>query len=50
LALRIKMAEEEIKQLSSFDYVVFNRQGDIDRAVSEIQSIVTAEKCRVARR
>ena len=50
LALRIKTAEEEIKQLSSFDYVVFNRQGDIDRAVSEIQSIITAEKCRVARR
>jgi len=50
LALRIKTAEEEIKQLSSFDYVVFNRQGEIDRAVSEIQSIVTAEKCRVARR
>jgi len=50
LALRIKTAEEEIKQLSSFDYVVFNRQAEIDRAVSEIQSIVTAEKCRVARR
>ena len=50
LALRIKTAGEEIKQLSLFDYVVFNRQGEIDRAVSEIQSIITAEKCRVNQR
>ncbi len=47
LALRLKTAEEEIKQLPLFDYVVINRWGEIDQAVAEIQAIVTAEKCRV---
>ena len=50
VALRIKIAEEEIEQLPLFDYVVVNRQGKIDRAVAEIKAIITAEKCRVAPR
>jgi len=50
LALRTKTAEEEIKQLSLFDYVVFSRRDEIDRAVSDIEAIITAEKCRVAPR
>ena len=50
LALRIKTAEEEIKQLPLFDYVVVNKQGKIDQAVSEIKAIITAEKCRVSPR
>jgi len=50
LALRIRTAEEEIKQLPMFDYVVTNRQGEIDKAVSNIVSIIAAEKCRVAPR
>jgi len=47
LALRMKTAEEEIEQLSLFDYVVINKQDEIDLAVSEIEAIITAEKCRV---
>jgi guanylate kinase len=47
LALRIKTAEEEIKQLPLFDYVVMNKQDEIDRAVEDIKAIITAEKCRV---
>lgn len=50
LALRIKTAEEEIKQLPLFDYVVINKRGEIDQAVSEIKAIITAEKCRVSPR
>ncbi len=50
LALRLKTAEEEIKQLPLFDYVVVNRWGEIDLAVSEIKAIITAEKCRVTPR
>ncbi len=50
LALRLKTAEEEIKQLPLFDYVVINKQGDIDRAISDIKSIITAEKCRITPR
>jgi len=47
LALRIKTAEEEIKQLPLFDYVVVNKRDEIESAVSEIEAIITAEKCRV---
>ena len=50
LALRIKTAEEEIKQLPLFDYVIVNKQDEIDLAASDIKAIVTAEKCRVSRR
>jgi len=47
LALRLKTAEEEITQLSLFDYVVLNKQDEIELAVSDIKSIIAAEKCRL---
>ena len=50
LALRLKTAEEEHKKLVLFDYAVVNRDGEIDRAVSEIKAIITAERCRVSPR
>jgi len=50
LALRTKTAEEEIKQLSLFDYIVMNKRNEIDLAVSDIKAIIAAEKCRVAPR
>lgn len=50
LKLRIESIEEEINSLPLFDYVVVNRQGELDSAVSEITAIVTAEKGRGNRR
>jgi len=50
LALRLKTAEEEIKQLPLFDYVVVNRWDEIDLAVADIEAIIAAEKCRVTPR
>ena len=50
LALRTETAEEEIKQLSLFDYIVVNKRDEIDLAVSGIKAIITAEKCRVTPR
>ncbi len=50
LALRAKTAEEEIKQLPLFDYMVFSGRDKIDRAVSDIVAILTAEKRRVTPR
>ena len=50
LALRLKTAEEEMKQLPLFDYLVVNRWDEIDLAVSDIKAIITAEKCRVTPR
>jgi len=47
LALRIKTAEEEIKQLPLFDYVVVSQRDKVDLAVSDIKAIITTEKCRV---
>jgi len=50
LELRIKTAEAELEKLPLFDYVVVNRQGEIDRAVADVKAIITAEKCRVTPR
>ncbi len=48
--LRLRTAGEELKQLHIFDYIVFNRGGELDHAVEEIRAIITAEKCRVRAR
>ena len=50
LNLRLKTAEEELAQLPLFDYIVYNRRGEINRAVADIEAIITAEKCRVTPR
>ncbi len=50
LALRLKTAEEEIKRLPLFDYIVVNRWDEIELAVSDIKAIMTAEKSRVTPR
>ena len=47
LEVRIKAAEKEMNSLSMFDYVVVNHRDGIRRAISQIESIITAEKCRV---
>jgi len=47
LALRTKIAEEEMKQLPLFDYIVVNKQDEIAQAVSDIKAIIKSEKCRV---
>lgn len=48
--LRLKTAEDEMKQLALFDYVVVSQQGKIDLAVAAIEAIITAEKHRVTPR
>lgn len=50
LELRLQAAYDEIKQLSIFDYVVVNHSDRLDQTVSDIEAIVTAEKCRIAPR
>lgn len=46
LKLRLETAPEEMKWMSMFDYIVVNYQGRADLAVSQIEAIVTAERCR----
>ena len=50
LSLRIKTAESEMEQLHLFDYLVVNRRDQIDQAVSDINAIIQAEKCRLVPR
>ena len=47
LDLRIKTVNEELEKLSMFDYIVLNRQGEVNQAVADIKAIFEAEKCRV---
>jgi guanylate kinase len=47
---RIAMAREEMKRLPEFDYVVVNRNDEIDRAVDDVLTIIRAEHCRVDQR
>ena len=47
LELRLKTAAEEMDTLPLFDYLVINRQGELDRAVMDIEAIIATEKCRV---
>jgi guanylate kinase len=47
LAVRLQAADEEIKQIPLFDYVVVNHSDLIESAVAEIKAIITAERRRV---
>lgn len=44
LALRMKNAPEELRQYSSFDYVIIN--DDVERAAHQLSSIIYSERAR----
>jgi guanylate kinase len=46
LNLRIATARQELKRANEFDYVVINREDQLDDAVDTIQSIIHAEHHR----
>jgi len=50
LKRRIARAQEEMKRLDEFDYVVVNRNSHLDQTVETIAAIITAEKCKVKQR
>jgi len=47
LALRLERAKGEIKNLPLFDYVITSHQNKLDEVVSQIDTIIAAEKRRV---
>lgn len=47
MELRLRTAKEELALADKFDYRVVNRDGGLDRAIADIDAIITAEKCRV---
>ena len=50
LARRLQVAREEMHALSDFDYVVVNKNGELDDTVDAIEAIIQAEKRRVVPR
>ena len=47
MELRLNTAKDELAMAAKFDYRVVNKDGELDRAVAEIDAIIAAEKCRV---
>jgi guanylate kinase len=47
LQRRFSIARDEMNKIDYFDYVVKNNTDNIDLAVSDIKSIITAERCKV---
>jgi guanylate kinase len=47
LEIRMNTAAQEMEAMNTFDYAVVNPEGNLDRAVADIQAIITAEKCRI---
>jgi guanylate kinase len=50
MELRLQVARDELEQVRHFDYRVINRTGHLEQAISDIDAIIAAEKCRVAPR
>ena len=50
LKMRIATARQELKRASNFDYVVLNREDQIDETVDTIEAIIRAEHHRVHHR
>ncbi|KAL8047830.1 hypothetical protein ABFX02_07G025100 [Erythranthe guttata] len=50
LLTRVASAKEELKHLNEFDYVVVNKEGDLESSVEIVGSIIDAEKARVHQR
>ncbi len=47
LKLRTQTADTEMAAISSFDYAVINKQGELIKAVAQVEAIIIAEKSRV---
>jgi len=47
---RLAIALAEMRCIESFDYVVVNREGQLDETVRQVAAIITAEKCRTVQR
>ncbi len=44
---RLVTAREEMERLPEFDYVIVNRDGELDQAVDDVIAVIRAEHCRV---
>jgi guanylate kinase len=46
-ALRLLNAEREMAEAPNYDYIIVNREDQLDTAVERLEAIVIAEHCRV---
>ena len=49
-ARRLSIARQELAQMDRYDYCVINRDSHLEQAVTDIEAIIVAEKCRVVPR
>ncbi len=47
LQKRLEIAQTEIQQITHYDYCVVNHKGRLKQTVSNIQAIISAERCRI---
>jgi guanylate kinase len=47
MALRTATARQEMKRLEEFDYCVVNPEGQPEKAVEQVLSIIDAAHCRI---
>ncbi|KAG8370127.1 hypothetical protein BUALT_Bualt14G0085100 [Buddleja alternifolia] len=50
LVMRVASAKEELRHLKEFDYVVVNKEGELESSVKVMESIIDAEKAKVQQR
>ncbi|KAL6517241.1 hypothetical protein OROHE_017947 [Orobanche hederae] len=50
LLMRVASAKEEVRHMNEFDYVVVNKEGDLESSVRVLESIMDAEKAKVHQR
>ncbi|CAI9776293.1 unnamed protein product [Fraxinus pennsylvanica] len=50
LLMRVATAREEVRHLKEFDYVVVNKEGELESSVKLLESIIDAEKAKVLQR
>ncbi len=50
LELRLKTAEKELDQMEIFDYVLVNRENEVERTIADVQAIIRAEKSKVSQK
>ncbi|KAI3459336.1 hypothetical protein Pfo_015999 [Paulownia fortunei] len=50
LLMRVASAREELRHFKEFDYVVVNKEGELESSVKLVESIIDAEKAKVQQR
>lgn len=50
IAIRLSKIKQEMAEIPKFDYLVTNGNGQLSRAIDDVEAIVRAERCRIQRR